>query len=103
LNIFFNKKSRPLKPDSIRKSIATFPDNYSKTIRKTIQNSQSGLSKRVFFENIAMLMPNFKMTRSGSFKGVTFSDGRVEDPNGQIASYWKSVCNNTVKLKDFLD
>ena len=39
----------------------------------------------------------------GPFKGVTFSDGKIEDPNGQIAACWKGVGNNTVKLKDFLD
>jgi len=71
LNILFDKKGRPLKPDSIRKGIAIFPHSYNKTVLKTIQNSQSGLSKRVFCENIAILMPTFKMTRSGSFKGVT--------------------------------
>jgi hypothetical protein len=48
-------------------------------------------------------MPNFKMTRQGPFKGVSYSSGVVEDPKGQIKLCWKAIGVSALKLRHLLD
>lgn len=103
MKILFDENGSPLKPHFIRKSIADFGERYNSTVQRVIRNSLNGIKKQVFRENVARLMPNFKMTRSGPFKGVIFSNGKVEDPNGQIAACLKEIGDNAVKLRNFLD
>lgn len=100
--VLFIKKGTPIKPDSIRNSITTFGNNYNQTVREIIKNSENGINKQIFSRNVAILMTKFKMTRSGPFKGVKFSDGKVEDPNEQIATCWERIGNDVVKLRNFL-
>jgi len=103
MNILFDNRSNPLKADYIKKCIAGFGESYNATVWEIINNSRKGINKEIFFKNVATLMPNFKMTRAGPFKGVKYLVGRVKDPNGQIAACWGGIGNNTVKLRNFLD
>ena len=102
MKILVTKKGNPIKSEYIRKSITNFGNNYNKTVWEIIKNSKNGINQQIFFENVAKLMPKFKMTRSGPFKGVTFSDGRIEDPNGQVAACWARIGDDVVKLRNFL-
>lgn len=99
----FKRHGIPYKSGHIRKSIAAFGESYDAIVREVINNSKSCLDRRVFFENVAKLMPNFRMTRSGPFKGVEYSAGNVQDPNGQIVSCWNAVGNDVVQLRNYLD
>lgn len=103
MKILFNKQGTPIKANRIKENVATFGQSYNATVLEIIKNSEDGISPKVFYENVAKLMPNFKMTRQGPFKGVDFSGGIVQDPNGQIAACWAGVGNKTIKLRNFLD
>jgi len=103
MNILFDNRSNPLKADYIKKCIEGFGESYNATVCEIINNSRKGIDEEIFFKNVATLMPNFKMTRAGPFKGVKYSIGKVKDPNGQIAACWEGISNNAVKLRNFLD
>jgi hypothetical protein len=103
MKILFDRKGNPIKLGSIRSSIINFGNSYNETVREVINNSRTTMNRKVFFENVARLMPNFKMTRRGLFKGVYYSDGIVKDPKGQIAACWEGVGDNAIMLRDFLN
>ena len=103
MNILFDNQSNPLKANYIKKCIAGFGESYNATVCEIINNSHKGINEEIFFKNVATLMPNFKMTRVGPFKGVTYLGGRVKDPDGQIAACWEGIGKNAVKLRNFLD
>lgn len=103
MKILFNKQGNPLKVKDIKRNIDAFGESYNRTVQKIIDNSHSGLSQIVFKQNLAILMPNFKMTRAGPFKGVKYLDGSVRDPNGQIAACWTDIGNEVVQIRKFID
>lgn len=103
IKILFNDSGKPYKADFISDSISNFGKSYNETVSAVIRNTERGLSKRVFCENIARLMPPFKMTRRGPFKGVKFTNGQVEDPAGIIEKCWVEVGDDVVELRDLLD
>jgi hypothetical protein len=103
ITVLFDSRYKPLPPNLIRESINGFGDGYNKVVRQVIENSDRRLDKRVFCENVAMLMPNFKMTRQGPFKGVKIVGRSVKDPEGIIAGCWKEVGKNATALRRFLD
>ena len=103
VKILFDRNGNPMSPESIRQSIINFGHSYNETVWEIIKNSHIELNRKIFFENVATLMPNFKMTRQGPFKGIDYSGGIVQDPNGQIAACWVRVGNKTIKLRNFLD
>ena len=103
MHILFNKKRNPIKPNEIRLAINKFGNSYNETVREIIVNSRNGLDHNVFSQNVAILMPNFKMTRSGPFKGIQYIDGKILDPKSQISVCWKGVGDNAVKLRKYLD
>lgn len=103
MQILFNVRGEPIKAEDVQNSISAFGNSYNVTVQSVIDNSETSLDKRIFFENVAILMPNFKMTRAGPFQGVTYSDGRVQDPNGQISSCWKAIGIDLVKVRKVID
>jgi len=103
MEILFNKKIIPIKPGVISSAIGNFGNSYNETVREIIANSGNGVDRKIFFQNVAKLMPNFKMTRQGPFKGIYYSDGKVIDPNGKIAACWDGIGDSAVKLRKFLD
>jgi len=72
-------------------------------VRYVIENSKKGLSRKIFFQNVARLMPNFQMTRKGPFEGVKFNKDFVRDPQGQIEKCWLEIGGDVVDLSNFLD
>ncbi|MBW2035337.1 MAG: hypothetical protein JRI94_17470 [Deltaproteobacteria bacterium] len=103
MKILFNKKGNPIKPGLISNAISNFGNSYNETVREVINNSRPCMNRKIFFENVAKLMPNFKMTRQGPFKGVNFSGGVVQDPKGQIADCWQGIGDIAVELRNVLD
>ena len=103
VKILFDRNGNPMSPESIRRSIINFGHSYNETVRGVINNSRTSVNREIFFENVAKLMPNFKMTRQGPFKGINYSGGNVKDPKGQIAACWEGIDDNAVKLRDFLN
>lgn len=70
LKILFDAIGNPIKTEFIKKCIAGFGESYNSTVQTVIPNSGNGIDEQVFHENVARLMPNFKMTRQGPFKGA---------------------------------
>ena len=103
MKILFNQKGNFIKPETIKSSIINFGNSYNETVQEVINNSRNSVNQKIFFENVAKLMPNFKMTRQGPFKGIYYSDGVVKDPKGQIAACWEGIGDSAVKLREFLD
>ena len=103
MKILFNKRGKAKKPKDIRKSVAAFGESYKRTVQQIIDNSSTGLSPEVFKENVAILMPNFGMTRNGPFRGIKYSDGRIKDPRGQIAACWNKIGKEAVQIRDLID
>ena len=103
IGVLFEKSGRPYDQELIRKSILSFGGSYNLTVSEIIKNTESELNKRVFCENITKLMPNFKMTRRGPFKGVEFSNGQPRDPKNIIQKCWAEIGNDVVELRDYLN
>lgn len=103
MKILFDKLGSPIKASLIKENVAAFGQSYNATVLGIIKKSEDGISQKVFYENVATLMPNFKMTRAGPFKGINCFGGIVHDPNGQIASCWERIGNEVIQLRNFLD
>ncbi|HUT44098.1 MAG TPA: hypothetical protein VMW95_07155 [Desulfobacterales bacterium] len=102
MKILFDQFGNPLSPETIKNDVDRFSVSYTATVHDIIKRSQNGLAQDIFFKNVAQLMANFKMTRSGLFKGVKYLRGTVQDPNGQIAACWSIVGSDTVQLRNYL-
>jgi len=103
MEILFEKNGSPYSARCINKCLKEFGKGYNSTVSKVIANSNKGLDKDVFRVNVGVLMPNFLMCRAGPFKGVKYSNDHVLDPNGIISDCWKSIGDQAVALRDFLD
>ena len=103
MKILFKENGKPIDSRVITTCISHFGNSYNETVREIIVNSHKGVDREIFRQNVARLMPNFKMTRQGPFKGVSYSSGLVKDPKGQIAACWQAIGNSAVKLRHFLD
>ncbi len=103
MKILFRKTGKPYTYNHIKRCVANFGSGYNKTVLRVTETSENGMDKGVFFTSVAILMPNFLMTRAGPFKGVNFVDGTVKDPKGQIAACWNEVGEATVRLRARLD
>jgi hypothetical protein len=101
--ILFNDGGKAYDGLLIRGCILNFGTSYNATVRYVIENSEKGLSKQIFFQNVARLMPNFLMTRKGPFKGVRFHEGVVSDPESQIEKCWSEIGDAIVDLRNFVD
>ena len=87
----------------VNKYVVEFGESYKSTVQEVIRNTADGVNKRIFCENVSKLMANFKMTRSGPFKGVKYIDGTLKDPNGIVASCWDIAHQNLIQIRSFLD
>lgn len=63
MKILFNRKGNPIKSETIKNSISNFGNSYNETVQEIIKNSDTGVDRKIFFQNVAKLMPNFKRTR----------------------------------------
>ncbi len=103
MKILFKKTGKLYTLNYIKKCVRNFGSGYNNTVLRVTEKSENGMDRAVFFDSVAMLMPNFLMTRAGPFKGVEYFARDVRDPNGQIASCWDTVGNGVVGLRDYLD
>jgi len=103
VKILFNKKDNPRTVKQIKKCVAGFGGEYNTIVCKVIESSKDGVNKDVFRQNVAILMPNFLMTRAGPFKDVGLIHGIVNDPKGQIAACWDVAGEGALRLREFVD
>jgi len=102
MNILFYAKGNPIPRKHIETCVEEFGHGYRKTVQDIISRSQPGLTRDIFFQNVAQLMPNFKMTRRGCFNGVKYEQRHVQDPNGQIAACWAACGQAVLQIRTFL-
>ncbi len=103
MKILFSKRGHPRTAKEIKTCVESFGGGYNRIVCRVIESSEDGLNKDVFRQNVAILMPNFLMTRAGPFKGVDYIHGIVNDPKGQIAACWDVIGERTVQLRGFVD
>jgi len=102
MKILFDELNKPFSSISIANSINKFKPSYTNTVNAVIRRSHNNVTQSIFFENVAQLMPNFKMTRRGPFSGVKYKQGIVQDPNRKISDCWSAVGVSIVRLKNIL-
>jgi hypothetical protein len=102
MNILFDTKGYPIPRKHIETCVREFGQGYRRTVQDIIARSQSGITRDIFFHNVAQLMPNFKMTRRGCFKGVKYHLGVPQDPNGQIDQCWAACGHDVLQIRTFL-
>jgi len=102
MNILFDPKGNPIPRKKIETCVKTFGQGYRGTVQDIIVRSQQGLTRDIFLHNVAQLMPNFKMTRRGRFKGVKYHRGVIQDPNGQIDICWSACGQDVLQIRAFL-
>jgi len=70
---------------------------------KIIDGSRNEISRDVFLKNVAILMSNFLMTRSGHFRGVRYNrrEAKVVGED-KIEPCWKVAVKNMTELKEFI-
>lgn len=93
------ENGHPLGYWCIRRFITAFPIGYQIVVDEIITKSER-LDKKIFGDNVAKLMPSFKMTRRGVFHGLRLDEEKkLIDPNGVIDLCWKQVEEKLKKLE----
>ena len=103
MKILFDAYSKPFRDSEITQKVSKFKPAYKMATDYVIKKSQSGLNGTIFRKNVAYLMPRFKMTREGVFKGVDIVKDVVQDPNGIINDCWAEVGCDILCLRSLID
>ena len=101
--VLLSKNERPYSPDQIKQEISNFGHGYNRTVMEIIHGSRNELTREVFLKNVAVLMSNFLMTRSGPFRGVRYNrrEAKVVGED-KIGPCWKAAGKNMTELKEFI-
>ena len=101
--ILFYENGDPIEHRCIRRFINAFPRHYHEVVRAIVKNSDR-IDEGVFRFNVATLLPSFKMTRRGAFRGVEIDKkGNISDPKGVIDLCWKQIGEELCKLKGYIN
>lgn len=103
MKILFKANGTHYKHAEIIQCVKKFGDSYNDTVRFIINNSNEGISKPIFEENVGRLLSNFKMTRRGIFEGVRFTNGKLADPDGRVSNCWRSIGAFLIELRKEID
>lgn len=89
----------------IERSLLAFPRGYWRVVRKVIERTREGLDEKTFIRNVAELLPSFKMTRAGAFRGIMLDKNDVlrGDEFHVVDLCWKSVGAELCALKKNID
>jgi len=102
MKVLFDSLGTHLESSVIRKNIKSFGKSYNQVVHRVIENSGKLLNEAVFCENIATLIPNFKMTRKGPLEGIRIVGQDLQDPKGIVAGCWREVGDHAMALKGLL-
>jgi hypothetical protein len=95
--ILFHEDGEAMKSEEISGAVGLFPGRYAKPVRDIISNTdRPDLDRDLFMRNCAILLPSFKMTRAGVFKGVG-----VDKTNNKLEDAWNRVGNDLMSLRGF--
>ena len=98
-NILFNDPNNAITPNKIKKQIRSF--RYNDAVHKIIQYSKElDRDGEIFIKCTALILSNFKMTRSGPFKGVQIAEnGNVEEKN-ILLSCWHESGGHLIEIRN---
>ena len=96
--VLFHKNGSPIDTPRIKLLVSEFSESYDKVVNKIIADSIT-LNRDTFRSNVATLMPPFKMTRRGAFRGLKIVDGAIRDPNRALDICWTQVNGELQDLK----
>ncbi len=103
MKVLFDNSGNPHPKAYIEKCLEKFGRSYSLTVQEIIGATQDRIDKGIFLKNAAKLMSNFKMTRTGPFKGVRVFNRKGFDNDREILSEsWKAIGESVLDLKKFL-
>lgn len=99
------RSSQPIPCKKITKAIDEFGASYTRTVHRIIQTTEGqSIDKKLFIDNAAKLLKNFKMTRQGPFKGLGFDpNGRLLGPVEKLDACWDSIGDELLALKSLLN
>jgi len=99
--LFYNDGS-PMDHRCVQRFISAFPKSYRNVVERIIRNSER-LDKITFANNIAKLMPSFKMTRKGAFHGLKITKGgELIDPNNVTSLCWNKIGSELLELRNYI-
>jgi hypothetical protein len=96
--VLFDKGGNPIKPQTIKRQAADYPEAYRRVVEFIIPNSIV-LNREIFRVNVARLMPSFGMTRRGAFHGLKIVNKNIIDPNGVLDTCWEQTSSELQDLK----
>lgn len=102
MRVLFDRHNRPVRPEQIEKHVESFGKSYCVVVREVIEKTDLPLTKKLFCENVSKLLPNFKMTRRGPFKGVRYEGKECHDPDGIVSRCWSLIGGDLIQLREFL-
>lgn len=103
MKVLFDNSGNPHHKAYLEECVKNFGRSYSKTVQEIISDTQDRVDEVIFVNNAAKLMSNFKMTRSGPFKGVKVSDRKgFDNDRGILKKSWNAIEKSVLDLKQFL-
>lgn len=100
-DILFDKRGKAISSSEITECIQDKSwKSYNNTVASIIETSNNLDKKgKVFEKNLAILLPNFKMTRNGIFHGIYFYKNKVYDPNKILKKCWDEIGSDLIKIR----
>jgi hypothetical protein len=95
--ILFYEDGKPIVPSCLKRFLNSFPKRYVEVVTKIIENPI--IHENTFLLNAATLLPPFKMTRAGAFKGIKIEDEKPVDPNGILHECWNKIGADLLDIK----
>lgn len=100
--VLFHDDGSPMDYWCVQRFISAFPKSYRDVVERIIRNSER-LDESTFANNIAELMPSFKMTRKGAFHGLKITKrGELIDPNNVTSLCWNKIGSELQELKNYI-
>lgn len=100
--ILFRKSGNPYSPRFIERCVSQFGASYNSIVLEIINRSRANLTREVFLTNVALLMPNFLMTRQGPFHGLRYirEKGRITGNTRRVRQCWDIAGKEIRRLKE---
>lgn len=97
--ILFNSPGEPKSPDEISRRIDTF--EYNNAVGEVIRYSRElDRDGRIFVKCTARILSNFRMTRTGPFKGVKINKNGSVDCKEILLACWGCIGGSLIEIRN---
>jgi len=102
--ILFRKSGNPYSPRFVERCVSQFGPSYNTVVLEIINRSRANLTREVFLTNVALVMPNFLMTRQGPFYGLRYirEKDRITGNTRRVRQCWDIAGKEIRRLKKFI-